>query len=142
MFYFKSADELMPTYATPLSAAADLRSSQDLILKGHERAKVPTGLFIESVDLDQVPQGMIPTLQIRARSGLAYKHGITLTNGVGTIDADYRDEICVLLLNTSSTDFEIHQGDRIAQICCQMIGRLAFQTTQDSRHGGFGSTGL
>ena len=135
-------DFLMPQYATALSAAADLCSAANMVIAAQQRAKVPTGLVIAAVDMTRVPQHMIPALQIRARSGLAYRHGIMLTNGVGTIDADYREEICVLLSNTSPDPFTICQGDRIAQICAELIPRLHFTAAPTTRQGGFGSTGI
>lgn len=136
-----SNKELIPFYATSLSVAADLKSSIDLTLKAYSQAKVPTGLWIASLDESKIPPQQVLELQIRARSGLAYKHGITLTNGVGTIDGDYRDEICVLLWNTSAKDFPIKRGDRIAQICAQLLPRLDVPISQTKRTGGFGSTG-
>lgn len=135
-------EELMPYYATSLSAAADLKSSQNLTLESGTQKKVPTGLWIHSIDENLIPPGQILELQVRARSGLAYKHGITLTNGVGTIDSDYPDEICVLLWNTSTQDFIIRRGDRIAQICAQLLPRMQVPLHNTIRKGGFGSTGI
>ena len=135
-------EDLLPFYATSLSVAADLKSSESLILKAGEQKKVPTGLWIHNIDEHLIPSGQVIELQVRARSGLAYKHGITLTNGVGTIDGDYPDEICVLLWNTSSKDFPINRGDRIAQICAQFLPRLHVPIHQTLRSGGFGSTGI
>lgn len=131
-----------PHYATTLSAAADVCSAVDLVVASQARVKVPTGLWIAAVDQSNVPPHMIPALQIRARSGLAYKHGIMLTNGVGTIDADYKDEICVLLYNSSIQSFTIKKGDRIAQICAELVPRLDLPASTQSRQGGFGSTGV
>ncbi|MCY4380967.1 MAG: dUTP diphosphatase [Proteobacteria bacterium] len=132
---------LLPVYATPLSAAADLKSSSNYILAPGAQEKVATGVYIAAVDTTSIPDNMIGSLEIRARSGLAYKHGITLTNGVGTIDSDYRDEICVLLWNTSTKPFTIHRGDRIAQMCLQLMPRLDLTVVKQERLGGFGSTG-
>jgi dUTP pyrophosphatase len=100
----------IPTYSTILSAGMDLRAniSEDIILKPLQRALIPTGLFIE------LPEGY--EAQIRPRSGLAYNHGITVLNSPGTIDADYRGEIKVLLVNLSDTEFIIKDSERIAQM--------------------------
>jgi len=101
----------LPEYATALSAGMDLRANIDepIVLKPLERKLVPTGLFIE------LPAGY--EAQIRPRSGLAIKKGITILNSPGTIDADYRGEICVILVNLSAEDFVITDGERI----CQMV---------------------
>ena len=101
----------LPEYATALSAGMDLRANIDepIILKSLERKLIPTGLFIE------LPEGY--EAQIRPRSGLAIKKGITVLNSPGTIDADYRGEICIILVNLSAEDFVINDGERI----CQMI---------------------
>jgi dUTP pyrophosphatase len=101
---------------------------------------VPTGVWISSVNWEKVPLGLIPELQIRARSGLARKNGICLANGIGTIDADYRDEIGVLLLNLGPEDFRIERGDRIAQMVISFVGRIDGLPVGGSRVGGFGST--
>ena len=99
----------LPHYETPLSAGMDLRAAmeQSITLAPLERALVPTGLYVE------LPEGY--EMQIRPRSGLAAKHGITVLNSPGTIDADYRGEIKVILVNLSNTPFEIVPGERIAQ---------------------------
>jgi len=101
----------LPEYATALSAGMDIRANIDepIVLKPLERKLVPTGLFIE------LPAGF--EAQIRPRSGLAIKKGITILNSPGTIDADYRGEICVILINLSAEDFIINDGERI----CQMV---------------------
>lgn len=101
----------LPQYATALSAGLDLRANIDepIILKPLERKLIPTGLFIE------LPVGY--EAQIRPRSGLAIKKGVTVLNTPGTIDADYRGEICVILINLSKEDFLIEDGERI----CQMV---------------------
>jgi len=143
MIQLKSkSPELMPSYATAASAAADLRAASELVIPPGERAKVPTGVWIDRVDWDKVPPGMIPELQIRARSGLAYKHGVMLTNGVGTVDADYPDEICVLLFNSGKEPFVIQKGDRVAQITLSILHRIDDLNVGGARIGGFGSTGL
>ena len=101
----------LPAYATDLSAGVDLRAniSEPVVLRPMERRLIPTGLFIE------LPAGV--EAQIRPRSGLALKHGITVLNTPGTIDADYRGEIGVILINLSDTDFTVNDGERI----CQMV---------------------
>lgn len=136
------AAEFMPSYATAASAAADLRAAQDCVIAPGDRAKVSTGVWIDRVDWKKVPEGMIPELQIRARSGLAYKHGIMLVNGVGTIDADYQDEICVLLYNSGRESFVIQKGDRIAQMTLGLVNKISSLQTGGLRSGGFGSTGV
>ncbi|MFN8407403.1 MAG: dUTP diphosphatase [Sphingobacteriaceae bacterium] len=105
----QSSNEL-PRYETVLSAGMDLRASLEntVVLKPMERALIATGLFLE------LPAGY--EAQIRPRSGLALKHGVTVLNSPGTIDADYRGEIKVLLINLSNADFEVKHGDRIAQM--------------------------
>lgn len=134
--------ELMPSYATAASAAADLRAASELVIAAGQRGKVPTGVWIDRVNWENVPAGMIPELQVRARSGLAFKHGIMLTNGVGTVDADYPDEICVLLFNSGTEPFVIQKGDRIAQITINLVQRITGLDVGGTRTGGFGSTGV
>lgn len=104
------SDHPLPQYETAHAAGMDLRASisEDITLKPLQRLLVPTGLFIE------LPVGY--EAQIRPRSGLAYKHGISIVNSPGTIDADYRGELKVLLVNLSDMDFKIVNGDRIAQM--------------------------
>ena len=131
-----------PVYQSQHSAAADLRSAINLLIPAGTAAKVPTGVRIARVFWDQVPDGMIPELQIRARSGLAYKFGISLSNGVGTVDADYPDEIAVLLTNGGKGDFLIKKGDRVAQLVMNLLFRIPeIQVAREGRSGGFGSTG-
>ena len=130
----------LPEYQTPLSAGLDIRAnlSESITLSPLERAMVPTGLFVE------LPEGY--EMQIRPRSGLAAKHGITVLNSPGTIDADYRGEIKVILVNLSNTPFTIEPGERIAQMIvaryeqveCQAVESLS-ETERGA--GGFGSTG-
>ncbi len=130
----------LPEYATDLSAGLDLRANLNLpiVLKPLERTLVPTGLFIE------LPLGH--EAQIRPRSGLAFKNGITVLNSPGTIDADYRGEIKVLLVNLSSVDFIINDGERVAQMVIakhetiKWDGVAALEETKRGA-GGFGSTG-
>ena len=130
----------IPSYSTMLSAGMDLRAniSEDIILKPLQRILVPTGLFIE------LPEGY--EAQIRPRSGLAYNHGITVLNSPGTIDADYRGEIKVLLVNLSDTEFIIKDGERIAQMVVAHYSRVDFIEVEKLEEtargaGGFGHTG-
>lgn len=130
----------LPHYATPASAGLDLRANLDapLELKPMQRALVSTGLFIE------LPVGF--EAQIRPRSGLAFKYGITVLNSPGTIDADYRGEVKVLLINLSEETFLISDGERIAQMVVAKHETIAWNevnTLEESERGegGFGSTG-
>ncbi|MDR1811112.1 MAG: dUTP diphosphatase [Prevotella sp.] len=130
----------LPEYATELSAGLDLRADlpEALTLKPLERALVPTGLFIE------LPQGY--EAQIRPRSGLAIKHGITVLNSPGTIDADYRGEIRVILVNLSAQDFVIQDGERICQMVIAAHEHVEWQPVAEIADtargaGGFGHTG-
>ena len=136
----KSKNEL-PKFETLLSAGMDLRASleESIVLKPLQRFVVKTGLFIS------LQQGY--EAQIRPRSGLALKKGITVLNSPGTIDADYRGEIGVILINLSDSDFEINTGDRIAQMIIakhETIEWEAVDKLDDSVRGdkGFGSTGV
>lgn len=131
----------LPSYQTVLSAGMDLRAEMTgpVTLKPLQRILVPTGLFIE------LPAGF--EAQIRPRSGLAYKHGITVLNSPGTIDADYRGEIKVLLVNISDQDFVIQDGERVAQMVIarheQILWRPVEELESSERDaGGFGSTGV
>ena len=136
----QSSNEL-PKYETSSSAGMDLRASLDkpIILKPLERTLISTGLFIE------LPIGY--EAQIRPRSGLALKHGITVLNSPGTIDADYRGEIKILLINLSNTDFEINHGDRIAQVIISAHAQISWEEVEILSEttrgiGGYGHTGL
>jgi dUTP pyrophosphatase len=146
MITFKVLNEadkdLMPEYKTKASAAADLKSAEDILIKGEAQGIVKTGIYIDKVDWSVIPDNVIPELQVRARSGLAFKNGITLTNAVGTIDADYPGEICVLIWNTSKEDFTVKRGDRIAQITLNLLHRISSLNIGGKRTGGFGSTGV
>ena len=129
-----------PSYATEYSAGMDLKANidQPVILGSLDRVMIPTGLFIE------LPEGY--EAQIRPRSGLAAKHGITVTNAPGTIDADYRGEICVLLVNLGHEPFIINPGERIAQMVVARHERVEWVPVDDLAEsergaGGFGSTG-
>ena len=131
----------LPAYATEGSSGMDLRAftGEDIFLKPMERKLIPTGLFIE------LPGGY--EAQIRPRSGLALKQGITCLNTPGTIDSDYRGEIKVLLINLSDTEQKISTGDRIAQmVFCRVekASLILVQELEDSARGtgGFGHTGL
>lgn len=135
----KSAHAL-PAYATELSAGLDLRANLDapVTLKSLERAMIPTGLYME------LPAGY--EAQVRPRSGLAAKSGITVLNSPGTIDADYRGEVKVIVVNLSSQDFIIENGERVAQLVVARHERVlwvpAEQLTETVRgEGGFGHTG-
>jgi len=130
----------VPTYSTEFSAGMDLRAflHEDVILKPLQRKLIPTGLFIE------LPEGF--EAQIRPRSGLAFKHGITVLNSPGTIDADYRGEIGVILINLSDEDFTIKCGERICQMIIakhETIGWNEVEILEESTRGagGFGHTG-
>ena len=130
----------LPAYATALSAGLDLKANleQPLVLGSLERAIVPTGLYIAH------PEGY--EAQIRPRSGLAAKHGITVLNSPGTIDADYRGEVCVILVNLSREPFEIVPGERIAQLVVASFEQVQWEAVEvldDTARGagGFGSTG-
>lgn len=130
----------LPAYATVLSAGMDLRANLDapITLRPLERCLVPTGLFIA------LPQGF--EAQVRPRSGLALKKGITVLNTPGTIDADYRGEIGVILVNLSAEDFVINDGERIAQMVVarhETVTWEAVETLDETERGagGFGHTG-
>jgi dUTP pyrophosphatase len=131
----------LPAYETPHAAGMDLRADLEttLTLKPFERALVPTGLHIE------LPEGF--EAQIRPRSGLALKHGIGIVNSPGTVDADYRGEIKVLLINFSDAHFEINTGDRVAQMIIAKHEKINWQEVEvlneTSRGvGGYGHTGI
>lgn len=135
----RSAFEL-PQYETELSAGVDLKANIDVAihLESLERCLVKTGLFLE------LPAGV--EAQVRPRSGLALKKGITVLNSPGTIDADYRGEVGVILINLSTDKFSINPGDRIAQLVFAQHEQADFQVVDslsetDRGGGGFGSTG-
>lgn len=135
----KSRHEL-PAYSTDLSAGMDLRAdlAQPKILRPGERALVPTGLFVE------LPHGY--EAQIRPRSGLALKKGITVLNTPGTIDSDYRGEIGIILINLSDEDFIINDGERICQMVVSKHETIEWEETERLNEtvrgsGGFGHTG-
>ena len=130
----------LPHYETAASAGMDLRANLEasVILKPLERAIIPTGLFLE------LPVGF--EAQVRPRSGLAAKKGITVLNAPGTVDADYRGEVGVILVNLSNEDFTIENGERVAQLVIAKHERAEWTevhelSTTDRGAGGFGSTG-
>ncbi len=130
----------LPQYETEYSAGMDLRAniSEPVTIKPLERALVPTGLFIE------LPEGY--EAQIRPRSGMAFKHGISLLNTPGTIDADYRGEIKIILVNVSNEPYTVNDGDRVAQMVISKFVQAKLtevqQLNQTERgEGGFGHTG-
>ena len=132
---------LLPEYKTSGSAGADLRAliEDPIILKPMQGCLIPTGLSVE------LPKGI--ELQVRPRSGLALKHGITVLNTPGTVDSDYRGELAVLLINLGNEDFKIENGDRIAQaVIAQAIQADFVQKDELSNTergaGGYGSTGI
>ncbi len=140
---YNTSNNENPKYASENAAGMDLRAnlSEKIILKPFERRLIPTGLFME-----------LPTdceAQIRPRSGLALKYGITVLNSPGTIDADYRGEIQVLLINLSNNDFEIDNGDRIAQMVIAKFEQAEIVSVQnyselsgtERGEGGFGHSG-
>ncbi|WP_077367543.1 dUTP diphosphatase [Anaerosalibacter sp. Marseille-P3206] len=129
-----------PEYKTEGSAGLDLYANikETMILKPFERVLVPTGIYLS------IPIGY--EAQVRARSGLALKHGITLANGIGTIDSDYRGEIKVILINLGNEDFKINRGDRIAQLVFlkyETISLVEVESLDETSRGdgGFGHTG-
>lgn len=131
----------LPGYATSGSAGADLRACIDepICLMPGERSLIPTGLFVE------IPDGI--EAQIRARSGLAIKHGVGLVNGVGTVDSDYRGEWSIPLINWGGEPYTIHDGDRIAQVVFAKYEKAEFELVQsidktERGGGGFGHTGI
>ena len=131
----------LPAYATPLSAGMDLRANlaEPVVLKPLDRAMIPTGLYIG------LPEGF--EAQVRPRSGLAAKKGITVLNAPGTVDADYRGEIRVILVNLSHEDFTVEPGERIAQMVIARHERVEWEDVDvldetERGAGGFGSTGV
>lgn len=131
----------LPAYETAASAGMDLRANieESIKLKPMERKLIPTGLFME------LPVGF--EAQIRPRSGLAYKHGISILNSPGTIDADYRGEIKILLINFSDTDFLVNDGERIAQMIISRHEQVVWEQVEVLNEtvrgaGGYGHTGV
>lgn len=135
-----TSDNPLPEYATVGSSGMDLRAfvPEPVVLAPMQRALVPTGLFI------QLPENT--EAQVRPRSGLAIKQGITCLNSPGTVDADYRGELKVILINLSNESQTIHSGDRIAQMVIQRVEKISWQLVEELEEtkrgaGGFGSTG-
>jgi dUTP pyrophosphatase len=131
----------LPSYATPLSAGMDLRANLDepMVLEPLQRALVPTGLYMA------LPEGY--EAQVRPRSGLAIKKGVTVLNSPGTIDADYRGEVCVILVNLSNEPFTILDGERIAQMVIARHEQIDWESVEvldatQRGEGGFGHTGV
>lgn len=132
-------DAVLPSYAHPSDAGMDVRSVEDLVLAPGKRALVHTGLAM-----------LLPPLyeaQVRPRSGLALKHGVTVLNTPGTIDSGYRGEVCVILVNLGEEDFRVCKGDKIAQIVIAPVTQPEIVETDvldetDRGAGGFGSTGV
>ena len=136
----KSSNPL-PQYATSLSAGLDVRADNDepIVLEPLQRALVPTGLYLE------IPAGY--EVQVRPRSGLAAKKGVTVLNSPGTIDADYRGEVKVILVNLSSEAFTVLKGERIAQLVLSRHETIEWEEVEELSEsgratGGFGSTGV
>lgn len=130
----------LPRYETPLSAGMDVRAnlSEPIVLRPLERALVPTGLFVE------LPAGY--EMQVRPRSGLAAKYGLTVLNAPGTVDADYRGEVKVILANLSNEEFTINDGERVAQLVVAQHAQVEWEVAEklsdtERGAGGFGSTG-
>ncbi len=137
----KTLSGKLPAYETEGAAGMDIRAflKEPVVIEPGKRALIPTGLFME------IPEGY--EVQIRARSGLAVKHGIGLTNGVGTIDSDYRGEIKVSLINWGDEAFTVKDGDRIAQMVVARYEKTCLTAVEsvsetDRGEGGFGHTGL
>ena len=135
-----TSSNVLPEYATSGSSGMDIRANLDFpkTLQPLERALIPTGIFIE------IPQGY--EVQVRPRSGLAIKQGITCLNTPGTIDADYRGEIKVILINLSGDEQVIQHGDRIAQLVLQKVEQIVWKAVEaleatERNAGGFGHTG-
>ena len=129
---------MLPAYETPQSAGMDVRCTEHIVMNPGERVLAKTGLYVE------IPAGF--EIQVRPRSGLALKQGVTVLKTPGTIDADYRGEIGVILMNHSSTVVEFAKGERIAQLVMARVERIEWQLTESlsgTKRGqhGFGSTG-
>ncbi|MDL2298720.1 dUTP diphosphatase [Synergistaceae bacterium OttesenSCG-928-D05] len=133
-----SGDVTLPAYATPGSSGMDLRASEHAVIPAGGYGAVGTGLYLE------MPTGV--EAQVRPRSGLALKQGITVLNSPGTVDSDYRGEVRIILVNHSKTDFKIEPGDRIAQMVFATVTQVELQRVDEideteRSSGGFGSTG-
>ena len=128
----------LPAYATPGAAGLDVVAAEDFDLQPGQRHAVATGFKVA------IPDGY--EIQVRPRSGLAFRHGISVPNTPGTIDSDYRGELKILLINHGSKPFAVRRGERIAQLVPAAVTRAEFEETADlcetiRGHGGFGSTG-
>jgi dUTP pyrophosphatase len=141
VFVSKKDGALLPQYATSASSGLDLYAflDKDLTIKQFERMLIPTGIFIG------IPRGF--EAEIRPRSGVAYKYGVTVLNTPGTIDADYRGEIKVILINLGAEPFVIKNGDRIAQMVFKSVAQINWKLVDalpetERGEGGFGSTGI
>lgn len=139
--YIAKKGAVVPSYATDGAAGADVHAFLEtkIVIPPQERALVPTGIFME------IPVGY--EVQVRPRSGLAIKQGITCLNSPGTIDCDYRGEVMVILVNHGNSDFTVNNGDRIAQLVLAPVYQACFVTSEvlsdtDRSKGGFGSTGV
>ncbi|MDR0723527.1 MAG: dUTP diphosphatase [Treponema sp.] len=139
--YKQGPDIRLPQYETPGAAGMDLRAflEQGVCISPLERVRIPTGLIFE------IPPGY--EAQVRPRSGLAWRHGITVVNAPGTIDSDYRGALEIMLINLGSEPFTIHNGDRIAQLVIAPVSRVILRETDSVSvsirgTGGFGSTGV
>ena len=137
----RKTNQQLPAYETELSAGMDIRAELDssVVLSAGSRTLIPTGLYLE------IPPGY--EVQVRPRSGLAYKRGLTVLNAPGTIDADYRGELGILLVNTSREEQTIEPGERIAQLVISPVYRVEWLEVDklgetDRGSGGFGSTGI
>lgn len=137
----KSISGILPEYETEGSAGMDVRAytEEDIVIKPGKRVLVPTGIFME------IPKGC--EAQIRARSGLAIRNGITMINGIGTIDSDYRGEIKIPLVNLGDESFVIKNGDRIAQMVISRYETVSWEKVSEvgetiRGNGGFGHTGV
>ena len=140
---YNASDNALPTYESATAAGLDLRANlkEPVTLAPGERKLIPTGLFME------LPEGY--EAQVRPRSGLAIKHGITVLNSPGTIDPDYRGEVMVILINLSDTPFQIQHGDRIAQMVIAQYQQIQWQPVASVEElsetergaGGFGHSG-
>jgi len=131
----------LPAYETIAAAGMDLVAfiDKDIVLKPGERALIPTGILVG------IPEGF--EAEIRPRSGLALKYGVTILNAPGTIDSDYRGEIKVILINLGNMDFTVRNGDRIAQMVFKNVVRVSWEVVEElpetkRNKGGFGSTGI
>ncbi len=131
----------LPSYATPMSSGLDLRAAvtEPVVIRPLERVAIPTGLILE------IPEGYEG--QVRPRSGLALKKGLTVLNAPGTVDADYRGEVKVILINLGAKEVTVERGERIAQLVITPVARADLEEAEDLEptergEGGFGSTGL